>query len=64
MTSEARLDMKPDAKEMGETVSVPAPYVTLSKRDFLTVNVAIKDGFTPNPALQKARTTAAKVKRA
>ncbi len=52
------------AKDKAQALLEQESRITLSKRDFLAFNAAINGAFTPNPALQKARATAAKVKRA
>ncbi len=52
------------AKDKAQALLEQESRITLSKRDFLTFNAAINGAFTPNPALQKALATAAKVKRA
>jgi uncharacterized protein (DUF1778 family) len=52
------------AKDKAQALLEQESRITLSKRDFLAFNAAIHGAFTPNPALQKALATAAKVKRA
>jgi uncharacterized protein (DUF1778 family) len=52
------------AKDKAQALLEQESRITLSKRDFLAFNAAINGAFTPNPALQKALATAAKVKRA
>jgi uncharacterized protein (DUF1778 family) len=52
------------AKEKAQTLLDQEARLTLSKRDFVAFNAAINGAFAPNPALQAALKTAAKVKRA
>lgn len=52
------------AKEKAQALLDQESRVTLSRRDFVAFNTAIKGAFNPNPALQNALTAAAKVKRA
>jgi uncharacterized protein (DUF1778 family) len=52
------------AKEKAQNLLEQESRVLLSKRDFAAFNAAISGAFTPNPALQKALKSAARVKRA
>ncbi|BCO26399.1 hypothetical protein MIZ03_1281 [Rhodoferax lithotrophicus] len=51
-------------KEKAQTLPEQESRITLSERDFLAFTAAIQRTFTPNPALQKALASAAKIKRA
>lgn len=52
------------AKEKAQALLDRESRVTLSERDFAAFNAALNGAFTPNPALRRAMTAAAKVKRA
>ena len=52
------------AKEKAQTLLDQESRLLLSKRDFLAFNAAIHGAFAPNPALQAALESVAKVKRA
>jgi uncharacterized protein (DUF1778 family) len=52
------------AKEKAQTLLEQESRITLSKADFLAFNAAVNGAFAPNPALQKAIASVAKVKRA
>ena len=52
------------AKEKAQNLLEQESRVLLSKRDFAAFNAAISGAFAPNPALQKALKSAARVKRA
>ena len=52
------------AKEKAQALLDQETRVTLSERDFVAFNTALKGAFKPNPALQGALTAAARVKRA
>ncbi len=52
------------AKEKAQALLDQESRVTLSQRDFAAFHAAVSGAFSPNPALQSAIGTAAKVKRA
>lgn len=52
------------AKEKAQNLLEQESRITLSKRDFQAFNAAIGGAFAPNPVLQGALKTVAKVKRA
>ena len=52
------------AKEKAQALLDQESRVTLSQRDFAAFNTALNGAFIPNPALRRALTAAAKIKRA